>query len=152
MLVKTNGVAHNAVNTGCESNHPPKAITMKQLFEWSGMGIVVAGIVIAIVGLIVVVITQSSWFSYVIGYAVALLGIAILFLGALCDRLRSRKTETSTTWGFNRQCCSTGHYHSGLDSESRSHATALIAVLPVAEKCSLTPTAGSSCKNKPYDP
>jgi cytochrome c biogenesis protein CcdA len=74
---------------------------MKQLLEWSGMGIVVAGIVIAIVGLVVLVITQSSWLTYVIGYAVGLLGIAILFWGALRDRLRARKTDDLDDVGFH---------------------------------------------------
>ena len=74
---------------------------MKQLLEWSGMGIVVAGIVIAIVGLVVLVITQSSWLTYVIGYAVGLLGIAILFSGALRDRLRARKTDDLDDVGFH---------------------------------------------------
>jgi cytochrome c biogenesis protein CcdA len=74
---------------------------MKQLLEWSGMGMVVVGIVTALVGLVVLLVTQSSWITYAIGYAVGLLGLAILFWAALRDRLRARKTDDLDDVGFH---------------------------------------------------
>lgn len=74
---------------------------MKQILEWSGMWIVLAGIVIAIVGIIVLIITEDSWILYAAGYAVAALGGLMLFWVVLRDRLRARKTDDLDDVGFN---------------------------------------------------
>jgi len=73
---------------------------MKQLLEWSGMWAVVAGIVIAIVGIIVLIVTEDSWILYATGYAVSAVGALILFWVVLRDRLRARKTEDLDDVGF----------------------------------------------------
>ena len=57
---------------------------MKQVLEWSGMWTVGLGFVIA--GL---------------GWAVVLIGGAVLFWSVLRDRLRVRKTEDLDDVGFN---------------------------------------------------
>ena len=74
---------------------------MKQLLEWSGMWTVIAGIVIAIAGIVVLIVTKDSWILYAAGYAVAAFGALILFWVALRDRLRARKTEDLDDVGFN---------------------------------------------------
>ena len=74
---------------------------MKQLLEWSGMWTVVAGIVIAIVGIVVLIVTEDSWILYAAGYAIAAVGVLILFWVALRDRLRARKTDDLDDVGFN---------------------------------------------------
>jgi|TARA_B100000959_G_scaffold238779_1_gene258946 cytochrome c biogenesis protein CcdA len=75
--------------------------TMKQLLEWSGMWIVLVGIVVAITGLIVLIVTEDSWILYAAGYAVVGVGVVVLFWVALRDRLAARKTENLDDVGFN---------------------------------------------------
>jgi hypothetical protein len=75
--------------------------TMKRLLEWSGMWITVVGIVMAIVGLVVLIATRSSWILYAAGYAFGLLGVLLLFWAALRDRLKARKTDDLDDVGFN---------------------------------------------------
>ena len=65
------------------------------------MWIVVVGIVIAIVGIVVLVLTQDSWIFYGAGYAVSLFGVLIFFWVALRDRLRAHKTDDLDDVGFN---------------------------------------------------
>ncbi len=74
---------------------------MKQLLEWSGMWIVLVGIVVAITGLIVLIVTEDSWILYAAGYAVVGVGVVVLFWVALRDRLAARKTENPDDVGFN---------------------------------------------------
>ena len=74
---------------------------MKQVLEYSGMWTVLAGVVIAIIGIIVLIITEDSWILYAVGYAVVALGVVMLFWVALRDRLRDRKTEDLDDVGFN---------------------------------------------------
>ncbi len=74
---------------------------MKQLLEWSGMWVTLAGIVIALIGVVLLIVTRGSWIMYATGYVVGLLGVAILFLVALRDRLRARKTDDLDDVGFN---------------------------------------------------
>ncbi|MDP6055538.1 MAG: hypothetical protein QF590_02370 [Dehalococcoidia bacterium] len=74
---------------------------MKQLLEWSGMWIVLVGIVVAITGLIVLIVTEDSWILYAAGYAVVGVGVVVLFWVALRDRLAARKTENLDDVGFN---------------------------------------------------
>lgn len=74
---------------------------MKQLLEWSGMWTVVVGIVLAIVGIVVLIVTEDSWILYATGYAISLFGVLILFWVALRDRLRARKSDDLDDVGFN---------------------------------------------------
>ena len=74
---------------------------MKRLLEWSGMWITVVGIVMAIVGLVVLIATRSSWILYATGYALGLLGVLLLFWAALRDRLKARKTDDLDDVWFN---------------------------------------------------
>ncbi len=74
---------------------------MKQILEWSGMWITVLGIVMAIVGLVVLIVTEDSWILYAAGYAVGLLGVLLLFWAVLRDRLKARKTDDLDDVGFN---------------------------------------------------
>jgi len=74
---------------------------MKQLLERSGMLTIAIGAVIEVVGIVVLITTEDSWFLYALGYAVAIVGVLILFWGALRDRLRARKTEDLDDVGFN---------------------------------------------------
>ncbi|NQW19864.1 MAG: hypothetical protein HQ477_03940 [Chloroflexi bacterium] len=74
---------------------------MKQLAEWSGTWVIVAGVLIAAVGIIVLIVTEESWILYASGYAVTIIGILILFWVALRDRLRARKTDDLDDVGFN---------------------------------------------------
>ncbi|HIF71857.1 MAG TPA: hypothetical protein EYQ61_04820 [Dehalococcoidia bacterium] len=73
---------------------------MKQILEWSGMWITVLGIVMAIVGLVVLIVTEDSWILYAAGYAVGLLGVLLLFWAVLRDRLKARKTDDLDDVGF----------------------------------------------------
>ena len=73
---------------------------MKQVLEWSGMWIVALGFVVAGLGLVVLVVTENTFF-YGFGGAVVLLGIGVLFWLVLRDRLRARKTEDLDDVGFN---------------------------------------------------
>ena len=74
---------------------------MKQLLEWSGMWIVIAGIVIVIVGIVVLIATEDSWILYATGYVVAIVGALLLLWVVLRDRLRARKTDDLDDVGFN---------------------------------------------------
>lgn len=74
---------------------------MYRLLEISGMAIILAGIVVAIVGIIVLIATEDSWIMYAAGYVIALTGAAMLFWVALRERLRARKTEDLDDVGFN---------------------------------------------------
>jgi cytochrome c biogenesis protein CcdA len=74
---------------------------VKQLLEWSGMWTVVVGIVLAIVGIVVLIVTEDSWILYATGYAISLFGVLILFWVALRDRLRARKSDDLDDVGFN---------------------------------------------------
>ena len=74
---------------------------MKQLLEWSRMWTVAVGVVIAIVGIVVLVLTEEFWILYAAGYAISLLGVLILFWAALRERLRARKTDDLDDVGFN---------------------------------------------------
>ena len=73
---------------------------MKQVLEWSGMWIVALGFVVAGLGLVVLIVTENTFF-YGFGWAVVLIGIGILFWSVLRDRLRARKTEDLDDVGFN---------------------------------------------------
>lgn len=73
---------------------------MKQVLEWSGMWIVALGFVVAGLGLVVLIVTENTFF-YGFGWAVALIGIGVLFWSVLRDRLRARKTEDLDDVGFN---------------------------------------------------
>ncbi len=74
---------------------------MKQLLEWSGMWIVLTGIVIVLAGVIVLILTRDSWILYATGYVVVGFGALIMFWVALRDRLRARKTDDLDDVGFN---------------------------------------------------
>ena len=73
---------------------------MKQVLEWSGMWIVALGFVVAGLGLVVLIVTENTFF-YGFGWAVVLIGIGVLFWSVLRDRLRARKTEDLDDVGFN---------------------------------------------------
>ena len=73
---------------------------MKQVLEWSGMWIVGLGFVVAGLGLMVLIVTENTFF-YGFGWAVVLIGIGVLFWSVLRDRLRARKTEDLDDVGFN---------------------------------------------------
>ena len=73
---------------------------MKQVLEWSGMWIVDLGFVVAGLGLVVLIVTENTFF-YGFGWAVVLIGIGVLFWSVLRDRLRARKTEDLDDVGFN---------------------------------------------------
>jgi len=73
---------------------------MKQVLEWSGMWIVALGFVVAGLGLVVLIVTEDTFF-YGFGWAVVLIGIGVLFWSVLRDRLRARKTEDLDDVGFN---------------------------------------------------
>ena len=73
---------------------------MKQVLEWSGMWIVALGFVVAGLGLVVLIVTENTFF-YGFGWAVVLIGIGVLFWSVLRDRLRARKTEELDDVGFN---------------------------------------------------
>ena len=73
---------------------------MKQVLEWSGMWIVALGFVVADLGLVVLIVTENTFF-YGFGWAVVLIGIGVLFWSVLRDRLRARKTEDLDDVGFN---------------------------------------------------
>ncbi len=73
---------------------------MKQVLEWSGMWIVALGFVVAGLGLMVLIVTENTFF-YGFGWAVVLIGIGVLFWSVLRDRLRARKTEDLDDVGFN---------------------------------------------------
>ena len=73
---------------------------MKQVLEWSGMWIVALGFVVAGLGLVVLIVTENTFF-YGFGWAVVLIGIGVLFWSVLRDRLRARKTEYLDDVGFN---------------------------------------------------
>ena len=73
---------------------------MKQVLEWSGMWIVALGFMVAGLGLVVLIVTENTFF-YVFGWAVVLIGIGVLFWSVLRDRLRARKTEDLDDVGFN---------------------------------------------------
>ena len=73
---------------------------MKQVLEWSGMWIVVLGFVVAGLGLVILIVTENTFF-YGFGWAVVLIGIGVLFWSVLRDRLRARKTEDLDDVGFN---------------------------------------------------
>ena len=73
---------------------------MKQVLEWSGMWIVALGFVVAGLGLVVLIVTENTFF-YGFGWAVVLSGIGVLFWSVLRDRLRARKTEDLDDVGFN---------------------------------------------------
>ena len=73
---------------------------MKQVLEWSGMWIVALGFVVAGLGLVVLIVTENTFF-YGFGWAVVLIGIGVLFWSVLRDRLRARKTEDIDDVGFN---------------------------------------------------
>jgi hypothetical protein len=62
------------------------------------MWTVVAAIAIAIIVLIVV---EDYWILYSTGYAVAAVGVLILFWVALQDRFRARKIDDLDDVGFN---------------------------------------------------
>ena len=68
--------------------------------EWSGMWIVALGFVVAGLGLVVLIVTENTFF-YGFGWAVVLIGIGVLFWSVLRDRLRARKTEDLDDVGFN---------------------------------------------------
>ena len=74
---------------------------MSRLLEWSGMWIVAAGVVIAIIGIIVLIANEDSWVLYAIGWSVGAFGVLLLFWAALRDRLQARKTEDLDDVGFN---------------------------------------------------
>lgn len=74
---------------------------MKQLVEWSGMGIIAIGFVIAVSGILVLIVTEGSWVLYAAGWTIGVLGLLILFWSVLRDRLRARKTEDLDDVGFN---------------------------------------------------
>ena len=73
---------------------------MKQVLEWSGMWIVALGFMVAGLGLVVLIVTENTFF-YGFGWAVVLIGIGVLFWSVLRDRLRARKTEYLDDVGFN---------------------------------------------------
>ena len=73
---------------------------MKRVLEWSGMWIVALGFVVAGLGLVVLIVTENTFF-YGFGWAVVLIGIGVLFWSVLRDRLRARKTEDLDDVGFN---------------------------------------------------
>ena len=73
---------------------------MKQVLEWSGMWIVALGFVVAGLGVVVLIVTENTFF-YGFGWAVVLIGIGVLFWSVLRDRLRARKTEDLDDVGFN---------------------------------------------------
>ena len=73
---------------------------MRQVLEWSGMWIVALGFVVAGLGLVVLIVTENTFF-YGFGWAVVLIGIGVLFWSVLRDRLRARKTEDLDDVGFN---------------------------------------------------
>ena len=73
---------------------------MKQVLEWSGMWIVALGFVVAGLGLVVLIVTENTFF-YGFGWAVVLIGRGVLFWSVLRDRLRARKTEDLDDVGFN---------------------------------------------------
>ena len=73
---------------------------MKQVLEWSGMWIVALGFVVAGLGLVVLIVTENTFF-YGFGWAVVLIGIGVLVWSVLRDRLRARKTEDLDDVGFN---------------------------------------------------
>ena len=73
---------------------------MKQVLEWSGMWIVALGFVVAGLGLVLLIVTENTFF-YGFGWAVVLIGIGVLFWSVLRDRLRARKTEDLDDVGFN---------------------------------------------------
>ena len=73
---------------------------MKQVLEWSGMWIVALGFVVAGLGLMVLIVTENTFF-YGFGWGVVLIGIGVLFWSVLRDRWRARKTEDLDDVGFN---------------------------------------------------
>jgi len=50
---------------------------------------------------VVLIVTEDSWILYAAGYAIAAVGVLILFWVALRDRLRARKTDDLDDVGFN---------------------------------------------------
>ena len=74
---------------------------MKQLLEMSGMLTVLIGIVVGLVGIVVLIVTESSWQLYATGYVLGLLGATMLGWVALRDRLRARKTDDLDDVGFH---------------------------------------------------
>ena len=73
---------------------------MKQVLEWSGMWIVALGFVVAGLGLVVLIVTENTFF-YGFGWAVVLICIVVIFWSGLRARLRARKTEDLDDVGFN---------------------------------------------------
>ena len=74
---------------------------MKQLLEWTGMGMVAIGAVFAAAGIVVLVVTEDSWVLYASGWVTVGLGVLTLFWSVLRDRLNARKTENLDDVGFN---------------------------------------------------
>ncbi len=74
---------------------------MKQLLEWSGMGIIAIGFVIAVIGIVVLIVTEDSFILYAAGWAIGGFGLLILFWSVLRDRLQARKHEHLDDVGFN---------------------------------------------------
>jgi O-antigen/teichoic acid export membrane protein len=65
------------------------------------MWTVVTGIVVGILGMIVLIANEDSWFLYAAGWVIGGLGVLILFWSVIRDRLRARKTEDLDDVGFN---------------------------------------------------
>ncbi|MGB1749495.1 MAG: hypothetical protein ACPHK0_06930 [Dehalococcoidia bacterium] len=76
-------------------------MTVRQLLENSGMLIVLLGAAIAIIGIVVLIVSEETWIFYAIGWGVTALGAVILFWSVLRDRLRDRKSEDLDDVGFN---------------------------------------------------
>ncbi|MBH65381.1 MAG: hypothetical protein CL784_02530 [Chloroflexi bacterium] len=74
---------------------------MGQLLESSAMLLVLAGAVLAAIGIVVLIATEESWILYAIGWSVTAVGAFLLFWIALRDRLRDRKSEDLDDVGFN---------------------------------------------------
>ena len=96
-----NSLFHSPVVAHQPTYKPVRRQTVKQLLEWSGMWIVIAGIVIVIVGIVVLIATEDSWILYATGYVVAIVGALLLLWVVLRDRLRARKTDDLDDVGFN---------------------------------------------------
>jgi hypothetical protein len=74
---------------------------MKKLLELSGMWIILIGAIVEVVGIVVLITTEDNFILYAAGYAIAFIGVALLFWLALRDRLRARKTEDLDDVGFH---------------------------------------------------
>ena len=64
---------------------------MRQLLEWSGMWVVGLGFVLGIVGIVVLIAKEDVWQFYAAGWLFGGIGVMILLLSALRDRLRARR-------------------------------------------------------------